>query len=64
MPSTAEPEGYTAEKAKGNIKVIPGQGQDIVRDSGWLSPGFQAPVEEIEVSLQPRSKISSLDWKA
>jgi hypothetical protein len=23
MPSTAEPEGYTAEKAKGNIKVLP-----------------------------------------
>ena len=27
MPATAEPEGYTAEKAKGNIKVLPGGGQ-------------------------------------
>jgi hypothetical protein len=26
LPATAEPEGYTAEKAKGNIKVIPAQG--------------------------------------
>jgi hypothetical protein len=26
MPSTAEPEGYTAEKAKGNIKVLPAHG--------------------------------------
>jgi len=24
MPATAEPEGYSAEKAKGNIKVLPG----------------------------------------
>lgn len=24
LPATAEPEGYTAEKAKGNIKVLPG----------------------------------------
>ena len=23
LPATAEPEGYTAEKAKGNIKVLP-----------------------------------------
>jgi hypothetical protein len=27
LPATAEPEGYTAEKAKGNIKVLPPQGQ-------------------------------------
>jgi len=26
LPATAEPEGYTAEKAKGNIKVIPAGG--------------------------------------
>ena len=24
LPSTAEPEGYTAEKAKGNVKVLDG----------------------------------------
>ncbi len=27
LPATAEPEGYTAEKAKGHIKVLPPQGQ-------------------------------------
>jgi hypothetical protein len=26
LPATAEPEGYSAEKAKGNIKTIPAQG--------------------------------------
>jgi hypothetical protein len=26
LPSTAEPEGYLVEKAKGNIKVLPAQG--------------------------------------
>lgn len=26
LPATAEPEGYLAEKAKGNIKVLPGEG--------------------------------------
>ena len=26
LPATAEPEGYSAEKAKGNLKVIPGGG--------------------------------------
>jgi hypothetical protein len=27
LPATAEPEGYTAEKAKGNIRVLPPKGQ-------------------------------------
>ena len=27
LPATAEPEGYLAEKAKGNIKIIPAQGE-------------------------------------
>jgi hypothetical protein len=27
LPATAEPEGYTAEKAKGHIKIIPPQGE-------------------------------------
>jgi hypothetical protein len=26
-PATAEPEGYLAEKAKGNLKIIPAKGQ-------------------------------------
>ena len=27
LPATAEPEGYTVEKAKGNIKILPAQGE-------------------------------------
>lgn len=27
LPATAEPEGYTAEKAKGNVKTLPGGGE-------------------------------------
>ena len=27
LPATAEPEGYLAEKAKGNIKVLPARGE-------------------------------------
>jgi hypothetical protein len=39
LPATAGPEGYTTEKAKGNIKVVPGHGawrSDLV--IGALSP--------------------------
>jgi hypothetical protein len=46
MPATAEPEGYTAEKAKGNIKVIPGHGQvsfEIV--AGYLNPAETQAIE-------------------
>jgi hypothetical protein len=38
LPATAEPEGYHAEKAKGNVKVIPAGGSytcDI--EAGWLN---------------------------
>jgi hypothetical protein len=52
MPSTAEPEGYTAEKAKGNIKVIPGGGKvafEMV--AGYLSPseaqGIESKIEAV-----------------
>ena len=27
MPSTSEPEGYTAEKAKGNVRILPARAQ-------------------------------------
>jgi hypothetical protein len=27
LPATAEPEGYTAEKAKGNLRVLPPSGK-------------------------------------
>ena len=39
LPATAEPEGYTAEKAKGNIKIIPPGGQFYCQmEVGALSP--------------------------
>jgi Domain of unknown function (DUF4432) len=46
MPSTAEPEGYTAEKAKGNIKVIPGKGKvSFEMVAGYLPPSLAREVE-------------------
>ena len=39
LPATAEPEGYLAEKAKGNLKVIPPQGKFTCEMlAGVLSP--------------------------
>ena len=39
LPATAEPEGYTAEKAKGNIKVLPPGGEfHCDMEVGALSP--------------------------
>jgi hypothetical protein len=39
LPATAEPEGYTAEKAKGNLKVIPGGGEWACQlEVGALTP--------------------------
>jgi len=39
LPATAEPEGYTAEKAKGNLKILPG-GETWRCDllAGYLAP--------------------------
>jgi hypothetical protein len=52
LPATAEPEGYSAEKAKGNIKVIPAGGKfhlDLVL--GTLPPdqtqAVEAKIEQI-----------------
>jgi hypothetical protein len=46
LPATAEPEGYTAEKAKGNIKVIPAQGSwHFDLEMGVLSPERARQVE-------------------
>jgi hypothetical protein len=52
MPATAEPEGYTAEKAKGNIKVIPGGGEvSFEMVAGYLPPDeaqmIEAKIERI-----------------
>ncbi len=39
LPATAQPEGYTAEKAKGNLKTIPAGGQfHCQMEVGALSP--------------------------
>lgn len=40
LPATAEPEGYTAEKAKGNIKMLAGGAEwRCDMEMGALSPG-------------------------
>jgi hypothetical protein len=47
LPATAEPEGYLAEKAKGNIKVIPPQGEfRFELEMGALAPAEAERVEE------------------
>jgi len=49
LPATAEPEGYLAEKAKGNIKVVPPKGVfQIDMEMGALTPDeAQRMAEEI-----------------
>ena len=47
MPATAEPEGYTAEKAKGNIRILPGGGQFRADFTiGTLDAGAARQVEQ------------------
>ena len=47
LPATAEPEGYSAEKAKGNIKVIPPNGVfHFELEMGALSPSEARNIEE------------------
>lgn len=47
LPATAEPEGYTAEKAKGNVKVLPPGGEfHFGLEVGALTPGEAKAVEE------------------
>ena len=50
LPATAEPEGYTAEKAKGNVKTLPGGAQwRCDMELGALTPAeAQAMAAEIE----------------
>jgi len=49
LPATAEPEGYTAEKAKGNIKVLPPGGEfHFSLEAGALSP---VEAKEMEVKI-------------
>jgi hypothetical protein len=50
LPATAEPEGYTAEKAKGNIKVIPPRGQvHLEMEMGTLSA---TEAQEVEAKVE------------
>lgn len=47
LPATAEPEGYLAEKAKGNIKILPPHGVFFAEyDLGALSAQEAAAIEE------------------
>lgn len=47
LPGTAEPEGYHAEKAKGNVKTIPAGGSfHLEMEIGYLAPEQVSQVEE------------------
>ncbi|MCK5803317.1 MAG: DUF4432 family protein [Lentisphaeria bacterium] len=47
LPATAEPEGFQAEKEKGNIKVLPGGASlTLTMRAGALEPNEVASVEE------------------
>ena len=50
MPATAEPEGYTAEKAKGNIKVIPGRGKISFEIVAGHLPSTEAQAVEVKIN--------------
>ena len=46
LPATAEPDGYLAEKAKGNVKVLSaGQSVRFELEAGLLAPAQAAAVE-------------------
>lgn len=52
LPATAEPEGYTAEKAKGNIKILgPGGAWRCEIKAGYLAPADVAQSESAIESL-------------
>jgi hypothetical protein len=47
LPATAEPDGYLAEKAKGNVKVLaPGQSVRFGLEAGLLTPEQASAMEE------------------
>lgn len=47
LPATAEPEGYLAEKAKGNIKILPPNGEFYCElEMGTLTPSEAKRMEE------------------
>jgi len=52
LPATAEPEGYLAEKAKGNIKILPSQGQfRCEMEMGRLTPAQAQQMENKIIQL-------------
>jgi hypothetical protein len=59
LPATAEPEGYLAEKAKGNVKTIPARGEFRCEiEMGALAPSEVERMEEKIaqiVSINPQS---------
>jgi len=56
LPATAEPDGYLAEKVKGNVKVLPaGESVQYEMETGLLAPGQSKTMEkEIEKILSTR----------
>ena len=52
LPATAEPEGYTAEKAKGNVKTIPG--------GGAFSCEMEAGVLSVDEAKAMETKINDI----
>jgi hypothetical protein len=59
LPATAEPEGYLAEKAKGNIKVLPPKGEfHFELEMGTLAVAeaerMEEKISQITVSIQRR----------
>lgn len=54
LPATAEPEGYHAEKAKGNIKTLPARGVfHLGMEMGYLPPAAARQMEAKIKSLVP-----------
>ena len=52
LPATAEPEGYHAEKAKGNVRILPGGGSvRFDMEAGYLTPeearGMEVKIKDI-----------------
>lgn len=54
LPATAEPEGYLAEKAKGNLKVLPPQGTFRTEiEMGLIGPDEASRLEEKIARITP-----------
>lgn len=52
LPATCEPEGYAAEKQKGNVKILgPGEKRSFRVVSGFLSPKETESMEQLIKSL-------------